>query len=268
MKTAAAQRPYSIVRLYVPVEQFAGADAAAVVQRGLDHNRLEAAAIAEELPQLLMSAQDRRESILSREAVFRVIVEDGDVYVSPEQPEARLPESARSLYQSLGEHMFSRMVSKESLEEAHDAFADDDATGSMPSSRYMWAGSACVPISWLAMFADEDAKPVGPDGIVRVDVLTALRRLRHAMVTLAWATLPTDIVDELARTESWLAPHRAGIVELDYGAAARILKHDDSPRDLGIALAALADRDTVTAVAAYRRFEARWKAVTHAFLET
>ncbi len=259
---AAAKRPYSIVRLYVPAEQFAGSDSPASVALGLDHDALEAAAIADELPQLLMSAEDRRAQLLERSPVFRVIVEDGDVYVSPEQPEARLPESARSLYQSLGEHMFTRMVSKESLEEAHDAFCDDDASA-LPSSRYMWAGSACIPISWLIMFAVESAKPVGPEGILRVDVLTAVTRLREAIVTLAWAALPTDIVDELARTEAWLSPHRAGIVELDYGAAARILGTDDSPRDLAVAIAALKERDTVTAVAAYRRFEARWKAVAH-----
>lgn len=261
--TAAARRPYSILRLYVPTETFSDTQNQAVVDAGLDHDALESHAVSQELSELLMSADERRENRLTRTTAYRTITWDGRSFVSPEQPEARLPETARSLYQDVGEEVFSRIVSPESLAEAHESLTDEpDEENFDTSARYMWAGSAAVPISWLILFADENAPPVSSEGLLREDLLTARRRIREAILTMTWATLPTEIVDELSRTESWLTPHERGIVELDYGAAARILNGDDSPRDLGIALAALSERDTVTAVAAYRRFDLRWRAVS------
>ncbi|MCB4208769.1 hypothetical protein [Arthrobacter sp. UM1] len=276
MTSPAASRPYSVLRLYLPAEHFSGATSPETIAAGLDHEALEATAMNRELPEILMSASERRQQRLSRTPVYRALFANERVYVTPEQPEARLPETARALYQSLGEQMFARIVSPEDLEEAHDAFDDRQldaelsgvsgrlAPADPAASRYMWAASACVPISWLVLWAEEDAKPVPAAGIIRVDVDTALARLRRAILTLSWAALPTDIVDELGRTEAWLTPHADGIVELDYGAASRILGSDDSPRDLGIALAALEDQDTVTATAAYRRFERRWRDVHNA----
>ncbi|GAA1351376.1 hypothetical protein [Falsarthrobacter nasiphocae] len=266
--TPGARRTYSVVRLYVPAESFPGATLIDAISTGLDHDALEAEAVRQELPELLKSASERRADRLSRPTVYRAIIENQRVYVSPEQPEARIPETARALVDSVGELLFASLVSRESIEEAADALNDDESgLARFPTARYMWAGSACVPISWLIMFADEAAPAVSPPGVLRVDVGTALSRLRSAITAIGGAALPTAILRELSLTESWLTPHAEGFVELDYGAAAWIIGTDDSPRDLGVIVEALFDGDTATAALAYRRFAARWAGVRSAVLE-
>ena len=132
-----------------------------------------------------------------------------------------------------------------------------------------------VPLRWFVLVeADERSVSLG-DGAVRTGrelvyrtpMSRARRRTARALAVLRRTVddgAVTQGVEDLAR---WLEEfHPRSVVELDYGGLVHLLddaelQQDESARDVGDALRALADGEPVRAAAAYARVTARMKAL-------
>jgi hypothetical protein len=122
-----------------------------------------------------------------------------------------------------------------------------------------------IPFSWFSLFMESDHKDVveaaGRILTVRVwaPITEALERARYAVANLALAAPDLDMLDDLAQLTEWLEQfHVASMVELDYGAVADKVYPDDSPMDIRLGIACLAEGDMTGAAAAYRRLASRW----------
>ena len=132
-----------------------------------------------------------------------------------------------------------------------------------------------VPLRWFVLVeADERVVSLG-DGAVRTGrelvyrtAMSRARRRTARALSVQRRTLDdgavTQGVEELAR---WLEEfHPRSMVELDYGGLVHLLddaelQQDESARDIGDALSALADGDPARAASSYGRVTARMKAL-------
>ncbi|ALG27714.1 hypothetical protein [Glutamicibacter halophytocola] len=127
-----------------------------------------------------------------------------------------------------------------------------------------------IPLSWFALFREEDEHEVIHEGdrlkTVRMYIGfdQAVERLAWAVQTLVAHAPQSQLFEELGALGSWLESFDSrAVIELDYGLLAEIVWPDDSASDLLDGLQALDDGDMTGAAAAYRRLSNRWIGPRH-----
>ena len=122
-----------------------------------------------------------------------------------------------------------------------------------------------VPFSWFTLvYANDRMEVVESSGRIltvriQVPLSIAVGRAERTLLMLARMAPDLDLFTELEDLGRWLSGFDGdGVVELDYGPVANRVHPDDSPADVHIGLACLAEGDFTGAAAAYRRLANRW----------
>ncbi|KAA9393896.1 hypothetical protein FCK90_09530 [Kocuria coralli] len=127
-----------------------------------------------------------------------------------------------------------------------------------------------VPISWFALFKDEDRAPADHDGEIthRLAVPADVAARRAAWSAKVLGELEHDDLQELAedlgRLAKWSATFSAAsLICLDYGSIADSIQPDGSPLDFDDAIHLIDDGDLDSAGVALRRLMMRWMPLAH-----
>ncbi|ROZ62184.1 hypothetical protein EDL96_10850 [Kocuria soli] len=127
-----------------------------------------------------------------------------------------------------------------------------------------------VPVSWFALFSDEDRAPLDQDGEIShrlaVPADVAARRASWGAKVLAHSGNDDlqELGEDLSRLSRWAGAFSpTALICLHYGSIADGLQPDESPRDLDDALHMIEDGDVEDAGVAFRRLMMRWMPLAH-----
>lgn len=193
-----------------------------------------------------------------------LLLDDGELFVCPQQP--RL-----AVWQRLAAPDVQDAAARADVPSAlrEQALADLTAHADVGGEVRLFARTAAwqVPVAWFVPFsADERRLVLGAERSLtyRTAMSSARRRAAVALRTAREGLGELDLVDEIEVIARWLEEfHPRSRVELDYAGLADLvdeqhLASDDSASDVADGLAALAEGDTSSAAAAYRRWTTRW----------
>lgn len=205
------------------------------------------------------------------ESLDAYLIRDGDsLLVCPVQDRLRCWVAINELQASLPESIT-------------DAFLPPSPTGQAEFDYAIWQadhGAAIphiltstwhIPARWFVPFRSSErdltTEPEQRSLVYRTRMVEARRRLARAARALRRGAVDGSVLEAVEDLGRWLeAFHPHGWIELDYGGLVHCvsdeeLRADDSPGDIAVAVAAIADGDTARAAQAYRRVIERWEPV-------
>ncbi|MDJ0316782.1 MULTISPECIES: hypothetical protein [Arthrobacter] len=259
------QLPFiSNLRVYLPREAYGAAEFASL--EGLMHSEAHAISTdTNELTDSLARVSRAHPNPLPRISEDRVRVltmgEGTPLLYAPNQLLARSVLGSSELFSGNMAQLAALVLSEEqwALELAR-------ASSSSPLQMPLQTRSSTwgIPFSWfILVYANDRMEVVELNGRIltvriQVPLATAVGRVERTLEMLAQMAPDLDLYTELENLGSWLSGFSSGAVELDYGPVANRVHPDDSPADVHMGLACLADGDFTGAAAAYRRLANRW----------
>jgi hypothetical protein len=203
-----------------------------------------------------------------RESTDAVLIDqDGELYVCPLQPRLQAWQGIGTAEALVGAAVLGEVVPASLREQA---VADLAAHAGSGGEVRLFTRTATwqVPLAWFVLF-DGSERLLRLEGErslrYRTPMAAARRRCARGLRTAREHLADTDVVDDLEQLGRWLEEFDPrSLVELDYAGLVDLLddlslRGDDSASDVAEGLAALAEGDTTSAAAAYRRLSTRWQ---------
>ena len=203
----------------------------------------------------------------------RVIEVGGALYVCPQQPRLQVWHQLGSQDEELPAVLGPVLSPAERDQAAADLAACARAGGEV--RLFTRTSTWQVPVAWFVPFAASerhlelaDGSAVGERALrYRTAMSSARRRSARGLRAARDHLEDTDVVEQIEQVARWLEEFDPrSVVELDYAGLVEMLddahlRGDDSAGDVAAGLAALAEGDSLSAAAAYRRWSTRWQRV-------
>jgi hypothetical protein len=199
-----------------------------------------------------------------------VLEMDGGPLVCPWRTAVRCWTAATELADLMPGDLARTVLPESQIRQAERAYASwrlahPDRKVHIQSHR--WA----VPVRWFVLFDEVERRcDLGPERSVvyRAEMAAARRRAARGLAVLKRAMRGSPAVSGVEDLGRWLEEfHPRAVVELDYGGLVHLLddeelKADQSAKDVGDALIALARGNASGAAAAYDRIITRWQSAS------
>ena len=203
------------------------------------------------------------------ESLDAYVIRDGDsLLICPVQDRLRCWVAINELQASLPESITDAFLPAFPTGQAEFDFAvwQADNGAAVP---HILTSTWHIPARWFVPFRSSERdltiEPEQRSLVYRTRMVEARRRLARAVRALRRGAVDGSILEAIEDLGRWLEVfHPHGWLELDYGGLVHCvsdedLQSDDSPSDVAVAVAAIADGDITRAAEAYRRVIERWE---------